>query len=108
MPALTLSAIGTALTLALVGGYGFIKSEALREGPTITLEPLVIKGDLAKIHGVALRATKLTLNGDVLLTDEKGNFGTELLIPKGSSDLVFSAEDRFGHERNVKIPLFLP
>lgn len=108
MPAFTLSALGTALTLALVGGYGFIKSEALREGPVIDLHPVVITGDVAHIKGVALHASKLTLNGDTLLTDEQGNFETELLLPKGSSDLNFSAEDRFKHVREISVPLYLP
>lgn len=108
MPAFTLSALGTALTLALVGGYGFIKSEALREGPVIDLQPVVITGDVAHIKGVALHASKLTLNGDTLLTDEEGTFETEVLLPKGSSELLFWAEDRFENERAVSVPLYLP
>lgn len=88
--------------IALLAGYVYLESGDFVEGPQITiLAPrggTMIEDSLIHISGVALRVSKLELNGDTIFIDEAGNFREQILLIPGINIITLTAEDKFGRK----------
>lgn len=98
--------------LLLGGAYGAVEAWPLVVGPTLAID---VPADAASfpdgivgIRGKAVRAAKLTINGEPALHDQEGNFSSTLTFPRGGSILTFEAQDRFGRTVTATRSIFVP
>ncbi len=98
--------------LALLIGYGVFQARPLIVGPTLSIsspeEHAFFPEGVIPVRGVARNAATLTLNGALLLHDQKGNFSSTLTYPHGGSILTFVATDRFGRSVRATRTIFVP
>jgi hypothetical protein len=101
-----------ALVLLLVLIYGALEAWPLIAGPRLIIESPPdnesFPGGIVEVRGRAIRAAELTLNGKLLLHEEKGDFSTVLALPSGGSILTFVATDRFGRRITQTRTIFVP
>ncbi|HEY0010926.1 MAG TPA: hypothetical protein VGB97_03395 [Candidatus Paceibacterota bacterium] len=98
------------IVLILVVGYGLVKAWPLVRGPELTLEP-VTQGDVPGVvsfRGRALHTETLTLNGGILLIDDRGYFEKTLTLPSGGAILSLTATDRFGRSSYERLTVLVP
>lgn len=58
------------------------------------------------VRGTARNVSKVTLNGEHIFTNERGDFSERLLVPNGYAILVVAAENRFGRRTETRIPFY--
>ena len=92
--------------------YGGIEAWPLIVGPRLTItSPLgnaSYPDGIVPVEGSAARAAVLTVNGAVVLHDQKGGFSSTFTFPHGSSILTFVATDRFGRTVSATRTIFVP
>lgn len=101
----------TALTiLLLVVSYGLVKAWPLLSGPAIRFnaEVLGTAPGVVTISGRALHTETLTLNGGILLIDDRGHFSKTLTLPQGGAILSLTATDRFGRSSYERRTVLVP
>lgn len=90
------------LILSAIIGYGLFQSNRLIEGPTITLttpqDGSTVHNPLLTISGNAQDSAYLTLDGNKIYTNEKGDFTQKLLAAPGYTILSVTATDKYGRE----------
>lgn len=88
--------------VAMIVGYGIIKSWNLIQGPSVDIwvpqNGATVYKPLIHIEGEARNIAFLSLNGRQIFVDEEGYLNEQLLLPPGYSILTFEAKDRFGRE----------
>lgn len=80
-------------------------------GPQIVMEnppqdTIYTNKKLLEIKGVAKNTVSLYINGNLIITDKKGQFEEELLLYPGFNIIRVYAKDRFGKETNKDIGLY--
>jgi hypothetical protein len=99
----------SAILLALVIGYGFLKALPLIRGPRIDVTTLSTNTDgLTVISGTAVHTETLTMNGGTLLIDNNGHFSQNLMLPRGGAILSLTATDRFGRSQKLERTVVTP
>ncbi len=100
-----------AILLVLVG-YGLIEAWPLIAGPTLSimspLQGASFPGGIVTVSGKTARIATLSLNGMLVLHDQKGDFSSTLTFPRGGSILTFVAADRFGRTVTATRSIFVP
>lgn len=90
--------IGAVLIVSAL--YGGMEAWPLVVGPRLVIDAptrnAVFSDGIVTVRGKAVRTTQLTLNGALVVRDQKGNFSSTLTFPRGGSILTFVATDRFG------------
>ena len=98
--------------LLILIGYGLIEAWPLLEGPALRVDSprdsTAFPEGIIVVRGNAARTATLTLNGAVLLHDQKGDFSSTLTFPRGGSILTFVALDRFGRTETITRTIFVP
>ena len=96
--------------LLLVVVYGLFKAYPLLSGPEIRLdpEPAAAQDGTVTVSGRALHTETLTLDGGILLIDNKGAFSKTLTLPSGGAILSLTATDRFGRSRSIERSVYVP
>ena len=98
--------------LILFVGYGLVEAWPLINGPSLFVavptNNETFPGGIVTVHGKALRAAQLTLDGAPVLHEEDGNFSATLTFPHGGSLLTFVATDRFGRRVTTTRNIFVP
>ncbi|MEN9614101.1 MAG: hypothetical protein RLZZ347_408 [Candidatus Parcubacteria bacterium] len=88
------------LFVVVISGYALYRSQALRQGPELTLDSpkdgqLFSTSDV-EISGTAKNIAFISLNDRQIFTDETGHFSEKLLLPYGYTILKVEAKDKFG------------
>lgn len=80
--------------------YGYYKVRNLTLGPEIKIDPveLVTENEIIEISGVANRIQVLYLNGNDIITNEKGQFKEVLILHPGYNIIELKGEDKFNRE----------
>lgn len=104
--------IAIAIVLALLVLYGLKEGYPLLSGPSLSIESptnyaSAVEGAVT-VSGVARHTETLTLNGGILLIDEKGRFSTSLTLPQGGAILSLTATDRFGRSVTKQRTVYIP
>lgn len=99
-------------TVLLVGFFLFIviythsRTAFLSQGANLEVTNIsdgeVVYEPTLTITGIALRATKLTINGRELVIDEQGNFTDTLIFAPGLNNVEIIAEDKYGKGDDLK------
>lgn len=92
--------------------YGLIEAWPLLAGPSLSIispaNNSTFMDGIVNVNGRVVRAATITLNGMLLLHDQRGNFSSTLTFPRGGSILTFVATDRFGRKvtetRSILVP----
>ncbi len=91
-----------ALGALLIGLYAYEQSREYLKGPQIViLEPkngVTVTESLIVVSGNAQNVAYITLNGDSIFVDSKGNFRQKLLLLSGYNILTINAKDKFGRK----------
>lgn len=85
-------------------GYGLFQARNLIQGPSITLLeslPRVSADRAVVLHGTARNTTALYVNGQEILTDEKGAFSHTLVLENGYTIVTLTGHDRYGRVTTV-------
>ncbi len=122
------------IILVLLVGYGVREAWPLISGPQLSVSivpatpslssvtstissstSLASTGNTVKIDtgfisisGTATHTTEVTVDGNTVLTDQKGDFATTLTLPKGGSIITITATDRFGRTVAERRTVFVP
>ena len=106
---LTLNIILALAVITVIGGYAFLKTEALFHGPEITLTSPTngqsVDDSFVKIQGTAKRVSALYINNSKVLFDQDGVFSEKFALADGYNIFQVRAEDRFGREISEKLEL---
>jgi len=102
-----LKILGITLAVALIVAYAIFRSFNYAKGPQIIIfEPsngASISSSSVIVRGLALRINSVSLNGNSLLLDEKGNFKETVVIFPGMNQLTLVAQDQFGRSTQTQI-----
>ena len=91
--------------------YGYIQAREFITGPKLELsspkngETIASTSPEVVVQGRAQHISFLTINGRQIFTDEKGDFGSKLLLAEGYTIITVEAQDKF--KRSVKRELQL-
>ncbi len=101
------------LLFVSIGGYTYLKSRALIEGPQIVIDTPMNGTSLPTtepitIRGVATHVTSISLNDRQIFVDANGAFSEEILLPEGYTIVTMRAEDRFGRVATKRLDLYTP
>lgn len=84
----------------LLVGYGLFQTKNLILGPNIAiaspLDGAAVGLNPVEVKGQADRIAFISLNGQQIFTDEKGNFNQKLLLTPGYNTIKVEAQDKFG------------
>lgn len=104
--------IAVAVVLSLLVLYGLKEGYPLIAGPSLSIESPVdyasAENGQILVAGVAKHTETLTLNGGILLIDERGRFSTSLTLPQGGAILSLTATDRFGRSVTERRTVYIP
>lgn len=94
-----LTLVITFLVALIIIGYAIFNSRLLFAGPQIIVKSpengSVFEDPLIELIGIAKNTSFITLNGNSIYVDEKGNFNEKLLLSPGVSIIKLDATDRF-------------
>ena len=92
-------------------GYSIFQARFLILGPGLEIvspkdgvsvwDPLII------IEGKAKNISWISLNGQQIFTDEKGQWKEKLIVSEGLSIMTVKVKDRFGREAEKQVRIFL-
>ena len=95
------------LCITIISGYALYRSEALRQGPQLTLDSptdgALFDTSEVIISGTAKNIAFISLNDRQIFTDEAGHFKEKLLLPYGYTILTVEAKDKFGKTVTKKV-----
>lgn len=101
-----------AIVLLILLGYGAIEALPLISGPSLALssptDGTSSPDGLVTVSGTAKRVTGLSLDGDPLLIDEKGDFSRLIVLPRGGAILTLTATDRFNRTITRQLSVYVP
>jgi hypothetical protein len=104
-----LKIFGVSLLVGAIIGYAIWRSFDYTRGPKVLiLEPAngsTVTMPTITIKGRALRINNLTLNGNVVSVDQKGNFVETIIIFPGLNKLTFVGEDQFRRHTTQELDL---
>ena len=90
-------------------GYAFTRTKTLVQGPSIEIfSPKmgeVVHHELIEVDGKVTNVSTVRLDGREIHTNEKGEFGEKLLVPRGYSILQVEAQDRFKRTERKTLPI---
>ena len=99
------------LGLIILLVYGYFQAREFITGPKLELlspqsgETIASTSPEVVVQGHARNISFLTINGRQIFTDEKGDFGSKLLLAEGYTIITVEAQDKF--KRSVKRELQL-
>ncbi len=100
---------GALALVALTVGYGLYEAHPLMAGPSLRVggpaAGALITDTLYTVHGRAENATRVTVNGQPVVTDLSGTFTEELVTPHGFSTILVEAENRLGQRTERRIDI---
>lgn len=93
----------------VIGGYAFMASKSLIEGPTIDIESPengeATTTSFISISGRVKNIAFISLNDRQIFVDEDGNLYEQLLLAKGYNILSLKGKDKFGTETIKRLEL---
>jgi len=87
------------LAILIVFGYALYETWNYFSGPAITISSpsngATLSEQLVEIQGTAINGNEVFLNGQRILTDDKGEFRQVLLLAEGYNIIGLKVEDKF-------------
>lgn len=97
------------LAAVFVLGYAVLRSVPYARGPIVTIyEPIngsTVATTTIEIVGKAERVNAITINGNNISIDEKGNFKETLIIFKGINLITVEATDQFKRSEKAQLTI---
>lgn len=100
-----------AIIFLAIAGYAAYQARFVALGPrlaftshtngTTSAEALIL------LEGTAKNVSHLSLNGRQIFTDREGLWSERFLLSQGPNIMTLRAKDRFGHEAEESIQIFL-
>ena len=84
--------------------YAYYQARNLINGPSIELssEPSTLQHERTiTLAGHTKNITALSINGNPVYTDEKGDFSRRLVLENGYTIMTIEARDRYGRETSL-------
>lgn len=95
------------LFVIVIGGYAYLKTKNLVEGPVIAvLSPTdgeLVTSARVELSGVSKNVSRLTVNDRPIYVDESGRFSDTLVVPEGYTIITVIGTDRFGKSKREEI-----
>ena len=102
-----------ALTFAflLVGGYAIFQARFIILGPRLSVYSPAngahLSNNVVTLSGRAQNVSSLSLDDQIIYTDQNGNWSDKLIAPDGLSIMTLQAKDRFGRETQKQIEILV-
>ncbi|MFA6272972.1 MAG: hypothetical protein WC673_00540 [Candidatus Paceibacterota bacterium] len=97
------------LAALIVLGYALYETWDYFSGPTITFSSpkngTTLNEQLVEIQGTATNGNEVFLNGQRILTDDKGEFGQVLLLAEGYNIIGLKVKDKFKRTAEQQLEL---
>lgn len=97
------------LVAVIIFGYGLYEAWDYFSGPAIAISSpkngTTLTEPLVEIQGVAINSAEVFLNGQRILTNDKGEFKERLLLAEGYNIIGLKVEDKFKRTAEQRLEL---
>ena len=97
------------LAAIIIVGYALYEAWDYFSGPAITIASpnngATLNEPLVEIQGTAINSAEVFLNGQRILTNDKGEFRERLLLAEGYNIIGLKAEDKFKRTAEQRLEL---
>jgi len=94
-----------ALSLCAVAGYAYFEARQFLAGPCVTVtspsDGFIVSDSPIIVSGNAQHISEITLSGNIIFVDEKGQFEQLVPLSPGYSVIEIKVKDRYGRYKNV-------